>query len=54
MGEEDLWKIWKDYFEDLYNVDVGEKVSICGFDIARMGYCYESVGRIKLEVSENT
>ena len=34
QGEGDGRAIWKEYFEDLYNIDTQEKVAvhICGFD----------------------
>ena len=41
QGEDEVWKIWKEYFEDLYNIDTKEQVPVhmCGFDgIQRSNY----------------
>ena len=47
-------KIWKDCFEDLYNVDTQEQVTVhmCGFDEIRRGNYFggEPIGRAKVEV----
>ena len=47
-------KIWKDYFEDLYNIDTQEQVAVhmCGFDgIRRSNYFgREPIGRAEVEV----
>ena len=34
LEEAEVQRIWKDYFEDLYNIDTQEQVSVhmCGFD----------------------
>ena len=34
LGEEELRRIWKDYFDDLYNTNIEEKVTVhkCDFD----------------------
>ena len=38
-GEDEARKIWKEYFEDLYNIDTQEEVAVhlCGFDGIRRG-----------------
>ena len=38
-GENEVRKIWKEYFEDLYNLDTQEDVAVhmCGFDWIRRG-----------------
>ena len=28
MGEDEVRRIWKDYFEDLYNMDTQEQVAV--------------------------
>ena len=41
LGEDEVQRIWKDYFEDLYNVDTQEQgtVHMCGFDgVQRSNY----------------
>ena len=39
QGEEETRKIWKDYFEDLCNIDTQEEIAVhmCGFDKIRRG-----------------
>ena len=39
QGEDEMRKIWKGYFEDLYNIDTQEEVVVhrCGFDDIRRG-----------------
>ena len=39
LGEDKVRRIWKDYFEDLYNVDIQEQVAVntCGFDVIQRG-----------------
>ena len=34
LGEDEVRKIWKEYFEDMYNVDTQEQMTVhmCGFD----------------------
>ena len=34
QGKDEVRKIWKDYFEDLYNIDTEKEVAVnmCGFD----------------------
>ena len=38
-GENDVRRIWKDYFEDLYDIDTQEQVAvhICCFDGVHSG-----------------
>ena len=38
-GEDELRKIWKELFQDLYNIDTQEEVAVpmCGFDRIRRG-----------------
>ena len=36
-GEDEVRKIWKEYFEDLYNIDTQIAVHICSFDGIRRG-----------------
>ena len=55
QGEDKVRKIWKEYFEDLNNMDTQEEVAIhmCGFDeIQRSNYFGgEPIGRAEVEVS---
>ena len=55
QGEDKARKIWKKYFEELYNVDTQEQVAvhICGFDVIRRGNYFggEPIGRAEVEVS---
>ena len=39
QGEDEARKIWKEYFEDLYNIDTQEEIAVhmCGFDGIRRG-----------------
>ena len=39
LGEDEVLRIWKDYFENLYNIDTQEQVTIhmCGFDGVQRG-----------------
>ena len=39
QGEDEIRKMWKEYFENLYNIDIQEEVAIqmCGFDGTRRG-----------------
>ena len=34
LGEVEVQRIWKEYFEDLYNIDAQEQIAVhkCGFD----------------------
>ena len=54
QGEDELRKIWKKYFEDLYNIDTQEDVSIDmrGFDGIRRGNYLggEPIGIAKVEM----
>ena len=31
QGEDEVRRVWKEYFEDLYNIDTQEKVALMGF-----------------------
>ena len=39
QGEDEERRIWKEYIEDLYNIDTQEQVAVhmCGFDGIRRG-----------------
>ena len=39
LGEDDLWKTWNEYFEDLYNMDTeaGVTVNMGSFEGTRRG-----------------
>ena len=54
QGEDEARKIWKEYVEDLYNIDTQEEVAVnmCGFDGIRRGNYFggEPVGRAEVEV----
>ena len=54
QGEDELRRIWKEYFEDLYNIDTQEQVAvnICGFDWIRRGNYAggDPIGRTEVEV----
>ena len=45
QGEEEVGSIWKEYFENLYNIDTQEQVSVymCGFDGIRRGNYFRGV-----------
>ena len=47
-------RIWKEYFEDLYNIDTEEQVAVhsCGFDGIRRDNYFgrEPIGRSEVEV----
>ena len=48
QGEDEVQNIWKEYFEDLYNIDTQKQVvvNMCGFDRIRRGYYGgEPIGR---------
>ena len=53
-GENEVKKIWKEYFEDLYDIDTQEQVAVhmCCFDGIRRGNYYggEPIGRAEVEV----
>ena len=53
MPQNKGWK-WKEYFEDLYNIDIKEYVAVymCGFDGIRRGKYFrgESIGRVEVKV----
>ena len=54
QGEDKVRKIWKEYFEDLYNIDTQGQVVVhmCGFDgIRRVNYFGgEPIERAEVEV----
>ena len=54
LGEDKGWRIWKDYFEDLYNTDIQEQVAvqICTFDGIQRGSYFggEPIESTELEV----
>ena len=53
MEEVEVWRIWKEYFEDLYNIDTQEQfaVHMCGFDGVWRGNYFgrELIMRTKVE-----
>ena len=52
--EDEVRKIWKEYFEDVYNIDTQEQVAVqmCGFDGIWSGNYFEGepIGRAEVEV----
>ena len=54
QGEDEVQRSWKKYFEELYNVDVQEQVTVhmCGFNGIRRGNYFrgEPIGRAEVEV----
>ena len=51
QGEDEVRKIWKEYFEYLYIIDTQEQaaVHICGFDGVQIGnYLGEPIGRAEI------
>ena len=54
LGEEEVRRIWKDYLEDLYNIDTLEQVAVymCGFHGIRRGNYFggEPIGRAEDEI----
>ena len=54
LGEVKLRRIWKEYFEGLYNIDIQEyvAVSMCGFDGVQKGNYFggEPIKRTEVEV----
>ena len=53
QGEDEVRKIWKDYFEDLYNMDTQEQVAVhmCGFHGIQRGNYFGGAptGRAEVE-----
>ena len=53
QGENEARKIWKEYFEDLYNINTQEEVAVhmCDFDGIRRGNYFggEPIGRAEVE-----
>ena len=53
-GGDEVKKIWKEYFEDLYNIETQEEVAVhmCGFDGIRRANCFggETIVRVEVEV----
>ena len=56
QGEDEVRRVWKEYFEDLYNKNTQEKVTVhmCGFDGIRRGNFFgrEPIGKAEVEVRE--
>ena len=54
QGEDEVRKIWKEYFEDLYNIDTHKEVTVhtCGFDGIQRGNYFrrEPLRRSEVEV----
>ena len=54
QGKDEVRKIWKEYLEDLYNINTQEQVAVhmCGFDGSRRGYYCggEPIRRAEIEV----
>ena len=54
QGEDEARKIWKEYFEDLYNIDTQEQVAVymCGFDRIQRGNYFggDPIGRAEVKV----
>ena len=54
QGDDEMRKIWKEYFEDLYNIDTQEQVAdqMCGFDGVQRSNCFggEPFGRAEVEM----
>ena len=52
--EEEVRRIWKEYFGDMYNIDTKEKVTVhmCGFDGIRRNNYFggEPIGRVEVKV----
>ena len=52
--ENEVRRIWKKYFEDLYNIDIQEEVAVhmCGFHGIRWGNYFggEPIGRAEIEI----
>ena len=54
QGEDELRRIWKEYFEDLYSIVTQEEVAVhmCSFDGIRKDICFrgQPIGRVEVEV----
>ena len=54
QGEDEVRRIWKEYFADIYNIDTQEQVAIhiSGFDGIRRGNYFgrEAIGRAEVEM----
>ena len=54
QGEDEVRRIWKEYFEDLFNIDTREQVAVqmCSFDGIRRGNYLgvETIRRAEVEV----
>ena len=54
QGEDKVRKIWKEYFEDLYNAYTQEQVEVqmCGFDGIQKGNYFggETIGRVEMRM----
>ena len=52
--EDELRKIWKEYFEDVQNINTQEEVAVhmCGFDGIQRGNYFggEPIGRVEVEL----
>ena len=53
-GEAEVRRIWKEYYENLYNINTQEQVAVhlCGFDGVRRGNYFggEPIRRTEVEV----
>ena len=53
QGEDEVRRIWKKHFEDLYNIDTQDQVAvhICGFDLVRRSNYFgrEQIEKAKVE-----
>ena len=53
-GDDEIQRVWKEYFEDLHNIDTNEQavVHMCGFDGIQRGNYFgvEPTGRAEVEV----
>ena len=54
LEEDEVRRIWREYYEDLYNIDTQEQVAVhmCGFDEIRRGTYFggEPIRRADVEV----
>ena len=43
LGKDEVRRIWKEYFEDLYNIDTQDQgtIHMCGFDGVQLGNYFE-------------